>query len=247
MGLPTGFLYGLIPTWLSTEIVRIFAGACRSDDDTEDIVIAPGSFVTITITSTGANGRNVDTAEAANKWYAVYVIKDPATGTVAGFLINESDLATFTWPAGYTKKRRVGWIRNNNSSNLRAGKYVGAGVSRKWQYDVERTEMLALSGGAAIVFTGVNLAEWVPPNLNSAYVPKVELRGVYDPLGTSFVDFRPNGSAVNDPVFFSYQATAAESFEVEMYADINRIIEYQCSNAGDSVSLYVCGFQDELI
>jgi hypothetical protein len=93
---------------LSTEIVRIFAGACRSDDDTEDIVIAPGSFVTITITSTGANGRNVDTAEAANKWYAVYVIKDPATGTVAGFLINESDLATL--PGQRATRKSGAWV-----------------------------------------------------------------------------------------------------------------------------------------
>lgn len=246
VGLPTGYLYGLIPTWLSTEIVRIFDGACRSDDDTEDIVISDGSSVTITITSTGANGRNVDTAEQSNKWYALYVIKNPSTGAVAGFMVNEDNLGTFTWPAGYTKKRRVGWIRNNNTSNLRAGKYIGAGISKRWLYDVERTEMLALSGGSAIVFTDINLAEWVPRNLNSAYLPSVSIAGVYDPFGTSFVDFRPNGSSVNDPVYFSYQSTAAESFQLDMYCDINRIIEYQCFNASDSVSVYVVGFEDEL-
>jgi len=245
-GLHTGYVYGLIPTWLSTSLVRIFDGACRSDDNTEDIVIAPGSFVTVDIAATGANGRNIDSVEAANMWYAVYVIKNPTTGTVAGFLIKQTDLGTFTWPAGYTKKRRVGWIRNNNTSNLRAGKYTGAGISRKWSYDVERTEMLALSGGSAVVFTDINLAEWVPPNIASAYLPSVVVSGVYDPFGTSFVDFRPNGSSVNDPVNFSYQSTAAESFQIEMYTDTNRIIEYQCFNGSDSLDIYVVAFGDDL-
>lgn len=246
VGLHTGYLHGLIATWLSTSLVRIFEGVCRSDDDTEDIVIAPGAFVTVDITATGANGRNVDSVEAANTWYAIYVIKNPTTGSVAGFLIKQADLGSFTWPAGYTKKRRVGWIRNNNTSNLRAGKYIGCGCSRKWVYDVERTEMIALSGGSAVVFTDINLAEWVPPNLSSAYLPGVSIAGVYDPFGTSFVDLRPNGSTVNDPVFFSYQSTAAESFQLDMYTDTNRIIEYQCFNAADNLDIYVVAFDDEL-
>lgn len=245
--LPTAHIYGLIATWLSASLIRIFDGACRSDDDTEDIVIAPGSWVTIDITTTGANGRNVDSVEAANTWYAIYVIKNPTTGAVAGFLVKQSDLGTFTWPAGYTKKRRVGWIRNNNTSNLRAGKYIGAGISRRWFYDVERTEMLALSGGSAVAWTDVDLSQFVPPNLSSAYLPSVSISGVYDPFGTSFVDLRPNGSSVNDPVYFSYQSTAAESLQMDLYCDVNRIIEYQCFNASDSLDIYVVAYEDQLI
>jgi len=239
VALPTGYVHRVIPAWASNSTVSIGVGACRSDDDTEDIVVS--SPLTVYITATGANGRNVDTAEQANKWYAVCVIKNPATGAVAGFLINEDNLGAFTYPAGYTKKRRVGWIRNNNSSNLRNGKYFGCGGSRKWQYDTERTEMLALSGGSATVFTDINLAQWVPPSQIG-----VEITGVYDPFGTSFCDFRPNGSSVADPVFFTYQSTAAESFQIEMYTDSSRIIEYQCFNAADSIDIYVMGFFDDL-
>jgi len=239
VGLHIGYVYNCVAAWLSVTQVTISAGAVRSDDNTEDIVVP--ALLTVAITATGANGRNIDTVEQANKWYAVCVIKNPSTGAVAGFLINEDNLGAFTFPAGYIKKRRIGWIRNNNSSNLRKGAYIGSGVSRKWMYDVERTEMLALSGGSAIVFTDVPLAQFVPPNQIG-----VEIAGVYDPFGTSFVDFRPNGSTINDPVFFTYQSTAAESFQLEMYTDSSRIIEYACFNGADTVDIYVMAFYDEL-
>lgn len=239
VGLPTGHVYKCVPAWASNSTLTIGVGAVRSDDNTQDIVVT--SPLTVDITATGANGRNSDTAEQANKWYAVCVIKNPSTGAVAGFLINEDNLGAFTWPSGYTVKRRVGWIRNNNSSNLRKGAYLGCGMDRKWQYDVERTEMIALSGGSAVAFTDINLAQFVPPGQTG-----VEITGVYDPFGTSFCDFRPNGSSVNDPVFFTYQSTAPESFQIEMYTDSNRIIEYQCFNAADSIDVYVMGFFDEL-
>lgn len=238
-GLPIGYVHCVVPAWNSNSQVVIGVGSCRSDDNTEDIVVA--APLTVEITATGANGRNVDTAEQANKWYAVCVIKNPATGAVAGFLINEDNLGAFTYPAGYTKKRRVGWIRNDNSSNLRAGKYFGCGSSRKWQYDVDRSVMLALTGGSATVFTDIALAQFVPPGQIG-----VEITGVYDPYGTSFCDFRPNGSSVAYPVFFTYQSTAPESFQIEMYTDSSRIIEYKCFNALDSIDVYVMGFFDDL-
>lgn len=239
VGLHIGHVFGCLPQRTSNTQVQIGTGAVRSDDNTTDIVVT--SPITVDITATGANGRNVDTAEQSNRWYALHVIKNPTTGTVAGFLINENDLLTFTWPAGYTKKRRVGWFRNDNSSNLRAGSYHGLGPDRFFYYDVDRSLMLALSGGSSIVFADVNLAAFVPPNQNIA-----KIIGVYDPFGTSFVDLRPKGSAVADPLFFSYQSTAAESFSTEIPTDVDRIIQYQCFNGADSLDIYAQGFGDSL-
>lgn len=239
VGLHTGYVYGCLPQWSSNTQIQIGTGVARSDDDTTDIEVT--SPITVDITTTGANGRNVDTAEQANKWYACFVIKNPSSGAVAGFLINEDDIGSYTPPAGYTKKRRVGWFRNNNTSNLRAGMYEGLGPDRRFIYDVERTEMIALSGGSSTAWADINLQGYVPPDQDH-----VTIIGIYDPFGTSFVDFRPKGSSVNDPVFFSYQSTAAESFSFDLPTDSAQTIQYQVFNGADSLDVYVQAFRDSL-
>jgi hypothetical protein len=238
--LPIGYVLNCRADWNSNSQIVIAIGSCRSDDNTEDIVVS--APLTVDITATGANGRNVDTAEQANRWYAVYVIKNLGTGNVAGFLVNENDLATFTWPPGYSKKRRIGWIRNNNSSNFRDGKYIGAGITRKWQYNAEKTELAALLGGNAVIFTDINLDGWVPPGQIG-----VEITGAREPAPSyTFCYFRANGSSIATPVYFTYEYLAA-AYHIEIYTDSSRIIEYQCANAGDSLDVYVAAFYDDLI
>jgi hypothetical protein len=64
--------------------------------------------LTLSTTTSGANGLDTGTI-ANNTWYAVWVIYDPSTPTVAG-LISTSATAP-TLPTGYTYKARVGWVR----------------------------------------------------------------------------------------------------------------------------------------
>lgn len=64
--------------------------------------------LTLSTATTGANG--LDTGVIANStWYAVWVIYDPTTPTVAGLLSLSSTAPTL--PSGYTYKARVGWVR----------------------------------------------------------------------------------------------------------------------------------------
>jgi hypothetical protein len=198
-------------------------------------------ILTVAITATGANGRNVDTAEQSNKWYAVFVIKNPTSGAVAGFLINQNDLGTFTFPAGYTKKRRVGWIRNDGSSNLRSGYYSGLGSYRPWLYNVSRSSLLALSAGSSTVFANVDISEWIPPTSITALI-----NNYFDPSGVSFYQIRPDGSAVADPPIFAYESTDGSNTTFVVETNTTQIIEYKVDNIIDDLSIYVIGFFDEV-
>lgn len=240
---PTGHMYGCQLVWLSTSQVQITPGVCRSDDDTEDMVVT--STLTADITTTGANGRNVDTAEAASCWYAVFVIKNPTTGTVASFLVNFNDLGSFTFPAGYTVKRRIGWIRNNASSNFLNGFQNGFGQYRKWLYEEERSNLLALNGGSATTFTSVDLSTWVPP-----YQYHVLLNLLFDANTNSTAYVRPYNSSLTTPVTYAYEEA---NFQQEVYFEMRTdmvvsspYIEYKVGNALDTLDIYVQGYIDIL-
>jgi hypothetical protein len=236
--LPFMYISGSNLTWLTNSTIRIEIGEMRDDSDSADFAVT--AALTADITATGANGRNIDTAEQANKWYSVNVIRNPTTGTLAAFLINEDDVGAFTYPAGYTQKRRVGWVRNNNASNFRYSLYMGDGSWRQIIYDVDRnTQLQALNNANAVVFTNVDLSEWVPPTENHVY-----LMSEFDPFGTSFVAFRPNGSTVVGTVKFHEESTEPASQMFDMETDSNQIIEYVVGGAADDEDLFIVGYYD---
>ena len=237
--LPEGYAYGCVVTRTGNGTVQISAGRVRSDDNTEDIVVpAP---VNADISTTGAGGRNVDTAEQANKWYLVCLIKNVSTGTVSAFLINEDDIGGFTWPAGYSVKRRMGYIRNGSTSDFRHGRYTGIGNFRKWHYDHDAGYLLALNAGSATVYTDVDLSEWVPPTSQT-----VLLNVVLDPFSGSITYLRPNGCGFSQQATYIYRVTNQSNLFLEMSTDDSQIIEYKCFSANDDLSLYVQGFFDEV-
>lgn len=71
--------------------------------------------LTLSMAGTGANGLDTG-SEAANTWYAVYAIFNPSTTVTAGLLSLSATAPTL--PTGYTYFARVGWVRNDGSSNL---------------------------------------------------------------------------------------------------------------------------------
>lgn len=77
--------------------------------------------LTIAITTSGANGLDTG-SEAVSTWYAVYVIYNPSTSTIAGLLSADTTPPTTanapTLPSGYTVWRHVGWVRNDGSGDF---------------------------------------------------------------------------------------------------------------------------------
>jgi len=104
----------------STRNIDVSAGRRRDDSDTIDIVLAAAISKRIDqswAAGDGAGGLQSDQSRVANKWYHVYLIIDPATPSV-DVLFSRAD-QTLTLPGGYTKKRRLGSILLNASSNIR--------------------------------------------------------------------------------------------------------------------------------
>lgn len=239
MAYPPGHIENLLVSRASASTVQIAVGSCRDDSNSQNIDVV--AALTADITVAGANGRNSDTAEQANKWYAVYVIKNLTTGTVAAFLINEDDLGAFTWPAGYTVKRRIGWIRNDGASDLRDGEYFGLGSWRKWHWYVARTSLLALNNGNAVAYANVDVSEWVPPTSNLC-----EINMLFDPFGVSIADLLPGGGTVANPPTFYFESTDQSSTVIEQSTDASQIVQYKVGNINDSLDLYMCGFFDSI-
>lgn len=100
------------------------------------VIVGSGATVTYTadLAVVGANGLRSGLTEAANTWYAVFIIvgddgppaNDPTGNNLQSPLVRRgSSVAAFldtsatpTLPSGFNRYRRVGWVRNNGSSNL---------------------------------------------------------------------------------------------------------------------------------
>lgn len=127
-----------------------------------------GIDLTVNCAGTGANG--LDAGSLANTtWYAVYVIYNPTTQTVAGLV--SSSGSNPTMPSGYTAKARLGWFRTNGSAQLH--RIIQKG--RHAQYVVSASVTTALpimaTGSAGSVTTptwaAVGVSNYVPPTAAS--------------------------------------------------------------------------------
>lgn len=111
-GLPIGHLHGLTLSNNgsdATNDIDIAVGACRSDDDTDDIRL------TVALTkqldgawAVGDDAGGLDTGSIANTTYHVWLIKRTDTGVVD--VLFSTSASSPTMPSDYDKKRRIGSI-----------------------------------------------------------------------------------------------------------------------------------------
>jgi hypothetical protein len=117
--------------------------------------------LSVAITASGVNGLDTG-AEAANTWYYVWVIFNPATGTVAGLL--SASATNPTMPAGYSHKALVSVVRNNSGSNFVGFYQTGREVTFAGQ--IVFSGKAPAAGGTYEALAGADLAAFqgiVPP------------------------------------------------------------------------------------
>jgi hypothetical protein len=245
VALPTNFVDGLgilrNASFLTSK-VDIAAGVCRSDDDTTDL--RSTSVITVNLAAAGANGLDTG-AEAANTWYYLWLIYNPTTVTYAG-LFSLSTTAP-TMPSGYTKKRRIGSVRNNASSNFFLWKQIiGVGRVREYRYDEDSYDnLLALNAGSATTFTDVACSTWIPPTTTEGlfFVVFASISA------TNYVYLRPNGSTQATPPYIQYGGTTgfsigAASSTMYIRTDASGIIEYKNVTTLGATSIIVVGYRE---
>lgn len=114
-------IQNLVIECTNTTQVVVKSGSVAGMDD-GSLVVDLASDLTLDITVSGKNG--LDTGiEASNTWYYVWLIYDPATQEIAGLL--SASVASPTLPSGFTKKRLVGAVRNDGSSDFIRFKQCG--------------------------------------------------------------------------------------------------------------------------
>lgn len=238
-----GAIYGFKLAWASNATVTIAAGACRSSDDTLNIITT--SNLTPNLGNSGANGLDTG-SEAANSFYAVFVIAD-STGVNSPAALFSLSATSPTLPSGYDKFRRIGWVGNNASSNISLFTQRGSGPDRWYNWALNRNPTLALSGGSATSFTAVSLNSVVPPGIRH-----VQLKLLFNPASSGNVaSLRPTGSVSTSPNFgmvagFVPASPGISAFEMMPTANGSRSIDYQVGNASDTLDIAVQGYMDEI-
>lgn len=201
--------------------------------------------VSADITASGAGGLDTG-AEAPDTWYAVYLLID-ISGTNPPAAILSTSFVGPTLPAGYNEWRRVGVVRNDSASDFIPFRQVWDDRVRRYYYDADPADTEVLSGGAAGVFTNVDLSAFVPPTAINANVLASFATGA---LGapTDELLLRPDGTLA-DPSLWRYRpgvVSDTPTFEQFELACPGQIIEYHVSAAVNLASISVVGFDDEL-
>jgi hypothetical protein len=245
-GAPRGYLDGLRMTWMPATEIEIGPGRCRSDDDRFDIeVTAPP--LTARLDVLGPGGR--DEGElVSDTWYSVWVIDKSNHGPNAPRLILSTDATNPQLKGGFDIKRRLGWIRSDPAKHIRKFNQRGSGRTREIWYDEPLAALNALTDGAALAFTGVSLAPWLPPIADRVHL----LAGFLAPAAgavTDSLDLRPDGAVAGDGPFHfvaGVTLTAKTTFPVEMPCSAAQVIEYKVTDADDRADLWVLGYNDDL-
>ena len=223
------YIFGLNPNRGNASLAQIFQGECRSDDDSFDMVSAVP--IDVNITNSGVNGLDTG-SETASTWYYIWLIFNPTTKTYAGLLsINSSSP---TMPSGYTKKRRVGVIRNDASSNFLEFTCKGTGNSKKYLYLMNHSSTTrVLTGGTATSNTNVNCNTLVPPTYSIAILlVSVELASD---------DGWIKPSSMAGDLFF----ITGNDVMLEMILGSSQVVTYRVTTGGD-MDISVVGFYEEL-
>jgi hypothetical protein len=226
---------GLVVAWTSVSTVTIGIGVCR--DKTDSFTIRTTAPLLANIAVAGAGGLDTG-AEAASTWYSVFVIAD-STGVlpVNSLLALAGDSPTLL-PAGYDIWRRVGYVRNNPSSDFREFVTYGQGPERSIQYRDAMSSRQQLTGGAATIVTQVNCGSLIP---NSSSFGRFQLaqRGT---VGASFYD-DPTQLLANAQRSLLAGNTACD---VEMRVSASQRMAYANAAAGGLVDVWVLGYEEQL-
>jgi hypothetical protein len=226
---------GLVVAWTSVSTVTIGIGVCRDKND--NFTIRTTAPIVANIAVAGAGGLDTG-AEAASTWYAVFVIADSTGALPVNSLFALAGETPNLLPAGYDIWRRVGYVRNNPSSDFREFVSYGQGAERSIQYRDAMSSRQQLTGGAAVVVTQVNCGSLIP-NSSSFGRFQIAQRGT---VGASFFD-DPTQLLANAQRSLLAGNTACD---VEMRVSASQRMAYANAAAGGLVDVWVLGYEEQL-
>lgn len=146
--------------------IDIQVGEC-ADSETQ-YQMESSAVITVDLTQSGANGLD-DGSESASTWYYVWLIYNPSTGVTAGLFSTSSTSPVM--PSGYTRKRRIGSVLNDESSDFLSFVQIGKSNTREYVYRESMTGVLrVLQAGIATTPTDVDCSPLMPATARLAQV-----------------------------------------------------------------------------
>lgn len=230
-----GNIYGCVATWTSVSTVTIGVGACRDKTDSYTIRVAAPLVANIAIVGAGGLDTGV---EAPSTFYSIFVIAD-STGVnpVSSLLSTGGDNPTLL-PPGYDIYRRVGYVRNNSSSDFREYVTYGQGAERSIQYRDALSSRQQLTGGAATVVTAINCGSLIP---NSSSYGRFQ----FAQRGTVVASFYDDPTQLLANAQRSLLASNTMG-DVVMRVSSSQRIAYANAAAGGLVDVWVLGYEEQL-
>jgi hypothetical protein len=219
--------------------VNIGLGSCTDIDNTETIDVT--STIRVALTGSGANGLDTG-SEENSEYYAVYVIKK-SDGTVAGLLSKNN--ATPAMPAGYTKRRRVGYVYNGDDGNIQQFFMTGDGNERTvWWDESGADHTKVLDAGSATSWTVVDCSVPVPPTAHGAFLFMFAPAGSTHTIRLKPIDFRATVTDNSSWANVVQDQSRYTNFLVPM--PNNKEIRYKVDNASADVTIVIQGFMETL-
>jgi hypothetical protein len=244
--LPKSYISGLKMERQSGNIINVLPGECRDFDHIDDIVLL--ASVSVNLSLSGIGGLDTG-SEAADTWYAIHVIGDSTHANDPDAIASLSATSP-TLPAGYDIFRRIGWVRNNASSNTQEFFQSGKGVQRTILYEEPVPNVRALNNGSATTYTNVDLSPWLPPNGRT----EVFLQLTFDNNaagGGNGDDLRVRaGDSTVDNIATRLQpglrTKAAMQVPVILFTDESQVIQYKVTDTSNIADIIVAGYRDDL-
>jgi len=209
--------------------VDISSGFCRNDDNDNNIESL--STITVDITASGVNGLDTGT-EAASRWYYVWIIYNPTTDTAAGLLSLSSSAPTL--PTGYTKKRRIGVIRNDSGSDFLEFESIGPYNEKRYYYKEALSVRAILLLGGALTWTTVDGSALIPPTTERALIFLFQSKDKKN----QFAYIRPSSSFPDETAIGN---GVLDTFTDEFYMP-SQSLQYYATDVDIELNLYVNGY-----
>ena len=227
------------PEWASTTTITIPDGLrVRDDSDACNIHFNGSETIDIT-TSTGAavvNSLMNGLTESSNQYYYIWAIGKSDCSDEKGLLTTSSStIATF--PTDYSKKRLIGVVLNNSSSNF--VKFKMLGNFYLYQDTLTYWNTTHTAGATNILSAGTS-ATWAAASA-SAYIPPESTMGYFHMYAMdAYTSVRTTGDS-NESGASMAAGSGGETKDMWLRTDSSQSIDY-IKRSGTSLYIDVAGF-----
>ena len=238
--------YGAKLSYVSATSVSL--GTASEDSQVSD---STGAFafkwnglLTAVITASGKDGLDTG-AEAASTFYAVFAIADTSGTNSPASLLSLSETSP-TLPAGYDVFKRLGWTRNDSSSNFLEFLQIWNGITRRLVYDEAAAVTRVINNGAATTYTDLDLSAFVPPSSLNVLLDRRFSTGAGGAAGDSLY-LRPDGFGGGS--LWRFCPGVLTPNKAMGFVEIpcpGQIIEYKGDQSANRTTISVSGYDDEL-